>query len=53
MAIFTFILGIVFVAAGLGGIIASVDLLPTELGLLYVGCGALATCIAPYHYSAC
>ena len=44
MAIFTFILGIVFVAAGLGGIIASLDLLPTELGLLYVGCGALATC---------
>lgn len=44
MAIFTFLLGIVFVAAGLGGIVASINLLPTELGLLYAGCGVLAIC---------
>lgn len=44
MAIFAFVLGIVFVAAGVGGIIASLDLLPTELGLLYAGCGVLAIC---------
>lgn len=42
MAIFTLVLGIVFLAAGLGGLIASFDLLPTELGLLYAGAGALA-----------
>jgi hypothetical protein len=42
MAIFTFILGLLFVAAGAGGLIASVDLLPTEMGLLYAVCGTLA-----------
>jgi len=42
MAIFTFILGFVFVAAGAGGLIASFDLLPTEIGLLYALCGTLA-----------
>jgi hypothetical protein len=41
MTIFTFALGIVFVVAGLGGIVASIDLVPTELGLLYAGCGAM------------
>jgi hypothetical protein len=44
MAIFTFVLGLVFVAAGVASIVASVDLLPTEMGLLYAGCGALAVC---------
>ncbi len=44
MTIFTFALGILFVAAGLGGLGASINLLPTELGLLYAGCGALAIC---------
>ena len=44
MTIFTFLLGIVFVVAGLGGIVASINLLPTELGLLYAGSGVLAVC---------
>lgn len=42
MAIFTFILGFLFVAAGAGGLVASFDLLPTEIGLLYAVCGTLA-----------
>lgn len=42
MAIFTFVLGFLFVAAGAGGLVASFDLLPTELGLLYAACGTLA-----------
>ncbi len=42
MAIFTFILGFLFVAAGAGGLFASFDLLPTEIGLLYAVCGTLA-----------
>jgi hypothetical protein len=41
MTIFTFALGIVFVVAGLGGIGASINLVPTELGLLYAECGAM------------
>ncbi len=41
MTIFTFALGIVFVVAGFGGIVASINLVPTELGLLYAGCGAM------------
>jgi len=42
MAFFTFAIGTLLVAAGLGGVIASFDLLPTEVGLLYAGCGAIA-----------
>ncbi|MGD0563676.1 MAG: hypothetical protein ABSA66_11335 [Roseiarcus sp.] len=42
MAIFTFVLGLLLVAAGAGGLIASFDLLPTEIGLLYAVCGTLA-----------
>jgi hypothetical protein len=42
MAIFTFVLGLLLVAAGAGGLIGSLDLLPTEIGLLYAGCGAVA-----------
>ena len=44
MAIFTFLLGVVFVVAGVGGVAASINLLPTDVGLLYAGCGALAIC---------
>jgi hypothetical protein len=44
MAIFTFVLGFLFVAAGAAGLVASIDLLPTEMGLLYAGCGVLALC---------
>ena len=40
MTIVTFILGIILVAAGAGGLAASFNLLPTELGLLYAACGA-------------
>ena len=42
MAIFTFVLGALLVAAGAGGLIGSFDLLPTEIGLLYAVCGTLA-----------
>ena len=41
MTIVTFILGLVLIAAGAGGLVASYDLLPTELGLLYACCGAI------------
>jgi hypothetical protein len=44
MAIFTFVLGFLFAAAGAAGLVASIDLLPTEMGLLYAGCGVLALC---------
>jgi hypothetical protein len=42
MAIFTFALGLLLVAAGAGGLIGSFDLLPTEIGLLYAVCGTVA-----------
>jgi hypothetical protein len=41
MTIVTFVLGLVLIAAGAGGLLASFDLLPTELGLLYACCGAI------------
>jgi hypothetical protein len=41
MTIVTFILGIILVAVGAGGLAASFNLLPTELGLLYAACGAV------------
>jgi hypothetical protein len=41
MTIVTFVLGLVLIAAGSGGLVASYDLLPTELGLLYACCGAI------------
>jgi hypothetical protein len=41
MTIVTFVLGLVLIAAGAGGLVASFDLLPTELGLLYACCGAI------------
>ncbi|MGD1036442.1 MAG: hypothetical protein ABR878_04460 [Roseiarcus sp.] len=44
MAIFTLVLGLLFVAAGAGGLVASFDLLPTEIGLLYAACGTMALC---------
>ena len=44
MAIFTIVLGLLFVAAGAGGLVASYDLLPTEIGLLYAACGTMALC---------
>ena len=41
MTIVTCVLGLVLIAAGAGGLVASYDLLPTELGLLYACCGAI------------
>ena len=43
MTIVTFFLGFVLVAAGAGGLVASFDLLPTELGLLYA---SAARCVS-------
>jgi hypothetical protein len=42
MAIFVFVLGLLLTVLGCGGLIASVDLLPTEVGILYAGCGTVA-----------
>ena len=44
MAIFTFVLGLLLVAAGAAGLIASIDLMPTEIGLVYALCGTLGLC---------
>ena len=44
MTIVTFVLGIVLVAVGAGGLAASFNLLPTEIGLLYAACGAIFVC---------
>ncbi len=41
MAILIFVLGAILLAAGGGGVFASLDLLPTELGILYAGTGAV------------
>src|ERR1700677_4602129 len=42
MAIFVFVLGLLLTILGFGGLVASVDLLPTEVGILYAGCGTIA-----------
>ena len=44
MAIFVFTLSLILAIAGFGGLIASVDLMPTEIGLLDAGCGVIAIC---------
>ena len=46
MALVVFILSLLLAVCGLGGIVASLDLLPTEMGLLYFGCGVMAVCTA-------
>src|SRR5271170_6415496 len=42
MAIFVFVLGLLLTILGCGSLLASVDLLPTEVGILYAGCGTVA-----------
>ena len=42
MAIFVFLLGSLLTILGCGGLLASVDLLPTEIGMLYAACGTIA-----------
>jgi hypothetical protein len=42
MAIFVFALGLLLMVLGCGSLLASVDLLPTEVGILYAGCGTVA-----------
>ena len=42
MALFVFILGLLLTVLGCGGLLASLDLLPTEVGILYAGCGTVA-----------
>jgi hypothetical protein len=44
MALFVFLLGLILTIGGCGGLLASIDLLPTEIGLLYAGCGVMAVC---------
>ncbi len=44
MAILTFVLGLIFVAGGAAWYVASFDLMPTEIGLLYALCGTLSLC---------
>lgn len=42
MTVFVFALALILAIGGVGGLIASVDLLPTEIGVLYAGCGVIA-----------
>jgi hypothetical protein len=42
MAVFVFALGLVLLVLGCGSLLASLDLLPTEIGILYAGCGTIA-----------
>lgn len=42
MSRFAFSLGLVLCIAGAGALASSIDLLPTELGLLYAACGVVA-----------
>ena len=44
MVVLVFVLGLILAIAGAGALFASVDLLPTEAGLLYAACGTLALC---------
>ena len=44
MVVLVFILGLILAIAGGGGLFASVDLLPTEAGILYAACGTIALC---------
>jgi hypothetical protein len=42
MATFVIALGLCLAVSGFGGLIASLDLLPTEIGMLYAVCGVIA-----------
>jgi hypothetical protein len=42
MAIFVFVLALILAAGGGGALLASIDLLPTEIGVLYATCGVIA-----------
>jgi hypothetical protein len=42
MAIFVFALALVLALGGGGGLIASIDLMPTDVGILYAACGVIA-----------
>lgn len=44
MVVLVFLLGLILAVAGGGGLFASVDLLPTEIGILYAACGTIALC---------
>jgi hypothetical protein len=44
MVVLVFVLGLILAVAGGAGLFASVDLLPTEAGILYAACGTLALC---------
>jgi len=42
MALFVFFLALILAAGGGGALMASLDLLPTEVGMLYATCGVIA-----------
>src|SRR5579863_6864785 len=42
MAIFIFALALILALAGGGALVASIDLMPTDVGMLYAGCGVIA-----------
>jgi hypothetical protein len=46
MAVLVFVLGVFLAICGLGGLIASFDMLPTETGMLYAVCGVIAVSAA-------
>ncbi len=41
MAILTLLLGVILLALGFGGLLLSVNLIPTEMGMLYAVCGVV------------
>jgi hypothetical protein len=42
MVVLVFVLGLILAVAGGGALFVSVDLLPTEIGILYAACGTIA-----------
>jgi hypothetical protein len=44
MAFLGFALGAVLIACGLGGLLVSINLVPTDMGMLYAVCGVVAVC---------
>jgi hypothetical protein len=44
MATLGFALGAVLIACGLGALLVSVNLVPTDMGMLYAVCGVIAVC---------
>jgi hypothetical protein len=44
MVVLVFVLGLILAVAGAAALFSSVDLIPTEIGILYAACGTVALC---------